>query len=257
MTQDAIGRLLSFARSEIDKPNAYLVPLRVFIGIGWLRAAAEKIIDPLWYDGTKLRSFLSEQAGDDLIVFPQYEWFVETLVEPNAAVVAWVVLAGQLLAGLAILTGTFTNLGLLGGLIMNANFLLAGAIDPSAFYIVIQTVLFVSNTGAVLGVDSVLSSRVRWGFLVARTEVEPRYLAAEKLSYLVLTAASAVIAGYAVVYIEDFSPNAVDDPATVLFVLASLGGLSAFITYLRHARAERLIAAEEHADEARGPASVS
>jgi len=36
-------------------------------------------------------------------------------------------------------------------------FLLAGAPNPSAFYVVIQVVLFLSNTGAILGFDKVLS----------------------------------------------------------------------------------------------------
>ena len=67
---------------------------------------------------------------------------------------------GQLLTGIAIGLGLFTNLALLGGLFMNLNFLLIGRVNPSAFYIVIQTVLFVGDAGMILGLDVLLASRI-------------------------------------------------------------------------------------------------
>ena len=33
-----------------------LLPLRIFLAAGWLRAAAEKLIDPQWWNGNKLRA---------------------------------------------------------------------------------------------------------------------------------------------------------------------------------------------------------
>ncbi len=60
---------------------------------------------------------------------------------PHAAVFGWVVMVGQLLAGLAILCGGFTSAALLGGLFMNLNFLIAEAPEPRAFYIAIQALL--------------------------------------------------------------------------------------------------------------------
>ena len=39
-------RLLRFFKKELCKEGAYLLPLRLFIGMGWLRASAEKIVDP-------------------------------------------------------------------------------------------------------------------------------------------------------------------------------------------------------------------
>lgn len=224
---------IRYVTQEIVKPNAYLLPLRLFIGIGWIRAGLEKVTEQAWTDGAALIDFVDEQIGNGEVVFPLYRSFLENVITPNATAVGWLVMIGQLLIGVAILTGTFTNLSLLLGLTMNLNFLLAGRIDPSAFYIIIQSVLFVSMTGAILGVDSLLSRRIHYGLLVAQPYFDKTHLRMEKISFLLLGLASAAIASYALVYVENFSPNAVDDPAMILFVLASLGGLSAIITFIR------------------------
>jgi hypothetical protein len=36
-------RVLRFIKQELSKKGAYLLPLRLFIGMGWLRAFAEKV----------------------------------------------------------------------------------------------------------------------------------------------------------------------------------------------------------------------
>src|SRR3712207_202863 len=45
-------------RFELTGECASLLPIRVFLGLGWLRAAIEKLIEPMWWDGTALRFFL-------------------------------------------------------------------------------------------------------------------------------------------------------------------------------------------------------
>ena len=144
-------QLWAYLETELQKTNAFLLPLRLFIGLGWLRAGVEKAIDPLWRTGGKLSDFFQMQLAVDAVYFPFYETLITQLFEPNAFVLSWIVLIGELLAGLAILTGTLTNLGLLGGLLMNLNFVLAGVVNPSAFYIVIQGALLSANAGDNLG----------------------------------------------------------------------------------------------------------
>src|SRR5262245_22069492 len=53
--------LLRTVRLEALKEGSYLVPVRIFIGIGWLRAFAEKAVEPGWRDGTTLSTFLLHQ----------------------------------------------------------------------------------------------------------------------------------------------------------------------------------------------------
>lgn len=169
----AAERMAAALESGVRQDAAYLVPLRLFVGLGWLRACAEKVADPGWWDGSTLAAFLRERmtAGD--VRFPPYAWLIEHAFLPHATALSLVVLFGQLLAGLGIAGGALTNAALLGGLFMNLNFLLAGAPNPSTFYIVIQVVLLLANVGAVLGIDARLAATIRSPLLAAARRCSP------------------------------------------------------------------------------------
>ncbi len=109
--------------------------IQVFIGFGWLRAASEKIIDPAWWSGDVIRQFVVSQQDNTL---PWFEPFLDYVVIPMAPVVALVVVALQLLVGVSLLTGRRLAIGLGVGIGMNLCFLAAGAVTPSAFYLLAQ-----------------------------------------------------------------------------------------------------------------------
>lgn len=228
-----ISRFFKFIHKELHQEGAYLLPLRIFIGIGWLRAATEKLLEPDWYDGTALESFFEAQREEGLLRFPFYETLIDEVFIPNASVIGWIVIVGQILAGISILTGTFTNLGLIGGLFMNLNFILVGRTNPSAFYVVIQLVLFIGNTGAVLGVDTFLTKKIPYSFLVAQADHKRRFLTTERFSFLIMSIVFFAGAIFSFTYVQDFSPNSVDDPAMLLFILGNLGGMTLLIDFLR------------------------
>lgn len=233
MASSRIRSVVSWVRRSVREDNAYLLPLRFFIGIGWFRAGLEKLQDPKWPDGVALTQFLHTKLDGGLIVFPAYRELIENVFLPNVQLLAVIVIAGQLLAGMGIMTGTFTNLALLGGLLMNVNFILAGQVNPSAFYVIIQSVLFISNVGAVLGVDEFLSRRIHYTLLVAHPHWERDYLPIEKRSLLILSLVSGLVAIVASVHVQDWGPKSVEDPAMILLVLSTLGGLSTLIVYFR------------------------
>jgi thiosulfate dehydrogenase (quinone) large subunit len=222
------------ARRALHGPAAYLLPLRLFIGVGWLRAFAEKAVDPGWYDGAALARFLSEHLQADSVALPAYAALARELFVPHAAALAWIVAVGQLLVGLGILTGTLTSAALLGGLFMNLNFLLIGRPDPSAFYIVIQSALLLSGSGSVVGLDAWLSRHVRNPLLVAGARPDP---SRRPLARRLCLAAGLLSIGVAVVAVwnaRDLTPGgSVHDPAMVLAVLATTGAVAAFIAYLQ------------------------
>ncbi len=220
-------------RGELSSDRIYLVPLRPFIGIGWLRAFAEKATDPGWRAGTGVSNFLRHQVGEEQVVFPAYRWLITEMFLPHTTALGWIIMVGQLLAGLAILFGVFSNAALLGGLFMNLNFLSAGAVEPSAFYIPIQGLLFLMGAGAVMGVDAWLSRTVHHPLLVAqpvsRRRWPPRARVARAFILLAL-----LVAEYGFVHITDWSPRgSVRDPAVVLVVLASLSGAWAALALLQ------------------------
>ena len=233
MASSAVGTVVAFVRREVRKENAYLVPLRLFIGIGWIRASLEKVLDPHWNDGAALAQFLHAKVDGGQVVFPAYQAIIEQVFLSNVGLLSLVIIAGQLLAGTAIMLGAFTNLGLLGALFMNINFILAGQVNPSAFYVIIESVLFIANVGAVMGLDELISKRIRYPWLVAHPHWDLDYVPLEKRSFLVLAVISLLVALVASVHVRDWGPTSVDDPAMILLVLSSLGGLSTLITYFR------------------------
>ena len=228
-------RSLSFQILEhaFQRESAYLLPLRLFIGIGWLRAGLEKLTDSGWYNGEALAKFFREQLDVGLVVFPFYKWLIELVFEPNMVLLCWLVMLGEILVGLAILSGTFTNLALLAGIAMATNFILAGQVNPGAFYVVIQLVLFIANVGAILGVDYWLSKRITTTILVAQPKLQQIYHAIEKWFFLGLVGALTLAAIAVVPFIRDYSFSSVSDPAMMLFVLAMIAAFSFFIAHVR------------------------
>ena len=132
-------------QTQVSQENVLLFPLRLFIGVGWLRAGTEKALNPQWWDGHALAAWLSHHVP--VSPYPAYAALL------RHDVLALIIMFGQLLVGLGVLTGTYTRAALLAGIFMNLNFVAAGAPTPSAFYLVIQTALLAGGAGLVFSVD--------------------------------------------------------------------------------------------------------
>lgn len=102
------------------------------------------------------------------MVFPFYRALVTDVFLPNAALLGWGVMLGELLARVAILVVMFSNAALLGGQFMNLNFVLAGVPNPSAFYIIIQLTLFTGVVGAIVGMDAFLGRHLKTPLIVVQ-----------------------------------------------------------------------------------------
>lgn len=233
-TETIDDRILRFIKHEFSKEGAYLLPLRLFIGLGWLRASAEKIVDPDWQDGTVLATFLEEKLAGGHVVFPFYRALISEVFLPNASVLGWIILIGQLLVGAAILLGLLTNAALLGGLFMNLNFIMVGAPNPSAFYFVIQVALFIGGTGAIIGMDALLSRRIRTPLFVAKVGIRSWHFRSKERTLLGLAILSFGLTAYCLAHVRTYDPGlSVEDPAMILTVLFALSSLQAVVSYLR------------------------
>ena len=216
---------------DARRQAAYLVPLRWFIGIGWLRACAEKLVDPSWHNGEAVRVFVKGVARP--AAFPEFETFLHSIVEPAAPVVVWVVIALQLYCGAGILLGRSTNAALLAGIGLNLTFMLAGVPNPSAFYVLIQVMLFCAGAGAIMGRDGRTSAGERSLLIAARAEhaapgPNDRWWLGGLATLLL------AISAYSLAHGRDFSPaGSINDPALVLGTVSALGGLIFFISALR------------------------
>ncbi|MEY2583532.1 MAG: thiosulfate dehydrogenase (quinone) large subunit [Ilumatobacteraceae bacterium] len=138
-----------------------LLPLRLFLAAGWLRAGAEKLIDPQWWTGAKLRTFLDAQHDAAL---PFFRPVMDGLIAPHAQVVAIVVVVTQLLCGLAIAIGKPLRPALRWVFLMNVVFIMTGKVNPSAFYLVMEIALLFAIAD---GVISVRPSAPSWRTVVA------------------------------------------------------------------------------------------
>jgi hypothetical protein len=114
---------------------SWVVLTQLFIGLGWLRAVAEKVIEPGWWTGHVIDDFVVDHQHATL---GWYQPFVEGVVTPAAPVIALAVVLGQLVAAISLTTGKRLLLGLSVGMFLNLNFLAAGAVTPSAFYLLAQ-----------------------------------------------------------------------------------------------------------------------
>ena len=121
-------------RERVAVP-AWVLLIEVFIGLGWLRAAVEKIIDPAWWSGDVVVDFLADHADTSL---PWYTPIEQSIVRPGLGLVLVYVVMAQLAVGLALVAGTRREIALGVGLFLNLNFIAIGAVDPSAFYVLAQ-----------------------------------------------------------------------------------------------------------------------
>jgi thiosulfate dehydrogenase [quinone] large subunit len=131
-----------FAQDDPPIPKrsvaALLLPLRLFLAAGWLRAGVEKVIEPDWWTGDLLAEFLNEQRSEML---PFFRSFADAFVSPFTGPVAWLVVEAQIAIGLCLLLGRYTKQALWAGVVLNLTFVMSGRVNPSAFYLVMEMVL--------------------------------------------------------------------------------------------------------------------
>lgn len=130
--------LLRWLRQQVQSTPAWVVLVQLFIGLGWARAAVEKVVDGRWWSGEVIVGFVSTHDGDSLA---WYRPFLDLVVGPNAAAFALLVVALQLFAAATLLSNRRVGLGLAVGMFLNLHFVLAGAVEPSIFYLICQGAL--------------------------------------------------------------------------------------------------------------------
>lgn len=140
----------AYARAILADTHFALLWLlaRVYVGAQWLRAGWLKLVDPDggWV-GARAGSAIIEQvtlatrqvAGPGAGPARWYAAFLEHIVLPNAAIVAYVLTIGEILLGLAAIVGLFTGLTAFFGGALHAPYLLPG--DPSTMVVATLLVL--------------------------------------------------------------------------------------------------------------------
>ncbi|GHN00443.1 hypothetical protein WSM22_19320 [Cytophagales bacterium WSM2-2] len=94
-----------------------------------------------------------------------YVHFVKSVVTPNAALFSYLVMTGELIAGIGLLTGAFTRISACIAMVMFLNYMFAkgawfwspNSQDAAVFFIALA--VFISRAGRVWGVDYFLERR--------------------------------------------------------------------------------------------------
>ena len=199
--------------ATVDRLTAvppWVLLLQLFIGLGWTRAGTEKLISSEWWNGAELELFLRDHS---VLTVVWYQPFIDLVVHPGAIVISFVVMAMQFLLGAALLSNKRVGLALGVGMVLNLNFIAAGAVNPSVFYLLAQ--------GAVL---LWIAERSRDSSTIDLLEV--------------VMMAGATLAVVSAPGIRTLSPaEVIDDPALMLATVGGFTLLCGFLTYhrLRHA----------------------
>jgi len=142
----------AFSRFLFSNTQAgYLwLPIRLFVGFSWLEAGWHKFSGAGWLDGGKaLQGFWTSavavpSGGHAHITYEWYREFLNFMLSNQWYVwFAWLIVFGELLVGIGLLTGTLTGPAAFFGAMMNTSFMLAGSSssNPVLFAMAIGLIL--------------------------------------------------------------------------------------------------------------------
>lgn len=158
-----------FVQKLLNDPRAgwlWLV-LRVWLGWQWFSSVQNKLTNPAWVQtGDALKGFWTNavsipETGRPPIAFDWYRGFLQSMLDAQAYTwFAKLVVAGELLVGIALILGAFTGIAAFFGGFMNWNFMMAGSAstNPLLFILAIGLILAWKVAGYI-GVDYFL---LRW-----------------------------------------------------------------------------------------------
>jgi thiosulfate dehydrogenase [quinone] large subunit len=169
--------------------------VRLYVGYEWLSAGFEKLTGyslfgqaqkgGAWvfnaHAGAAMKGFatgaLAQATGAHPAVQGWYAWFLQNVVIPNASVFAYAITFGEVLVGLGLIVGCLTGIAAFFGLVMNLNFLLAGAVSINPVIGVLAVLLVLAwRIAGYYGVDSYLLPLLGtpWtGSLARKPKVQP------------------------------------------------------------------------------------
>lgn len=139
--------------------------VRVYLGWQWLEAGLGKLdgSEPGWVGakaGTGMAGFvaraLKATTGAHPSVQPYYAWFLQHVVQPNVVSWSYAIAIGETLVGLGLIVGLFTGIAAFFGGLMNANYLLAGAVSTNpAMFILATGVVLSWKIAGLIGLDAI------------------------------------------------------------------------------------------------------
>ena len=113
-------------------PGLAIWPLRLFLGVTFIWASLDKLFDPAFLD-PNAAGYIGKQLTVAAGASP-LGGFLTAVVVPNATLFGLLVMAGELVIGLAVLLGWFARFSAFMGLLINFMFYLTITWDVHPFY---------------------------------------------------------------------------------------------------------------------------
>ncbi|WP_077624485.1 DoxX family protein [Sediminibacillus massiliensis] len=124
-----------------------LAVIRIYLGYAWLTAGWHKLADG--FDATGfLQGAVASATGDHPAVQGWWAAFLETVAIPNAGLFSFLVAWGEILVGIALILGIFTNFAAFMGITMNFAFLFSGTVSTNAQMVLLTAFLLVAGFNA-------------------------------------------------------------------------------------------------------------
>lgn len=122
--------------------------LRIYIGYQWLTSGYGKIVGGEFDAAGFIQGAIANSTGEGATVQAWWGTFLETMALPNAGLFTGMVMWGELLVGIALILGIFTNFSALMGITMNFAFLFSGTVSTNAQMVIITVFLMVAGYNA-------------------------------------------------------------------------------------------------------------
>lgn len=131
--------------------------MRLYVGYTWLTSGWGKLNNPAWVQtGEALQGFwqravaIPDAPARPAIAFDWYRAFLQVLLDSGSHTwFARLVVAGEILVGLALILGMFTGIAAVIGGFMNWNFMMAGSasVNPVLFILAVFLILAWKTAG--------------------------------------------------------------------------------------------------------------
>ncbi|MFC7063381.1 DoxX family protein [Halobacillus seohaensis] len=130
-----------------DKVAMVLAIIRIYLGYTWLTAGIGKVTGGFDTSGF-LQGAIGNAQGAHPAVQPWWATFLETVALPNHELFTFLVMWGEVLVGIALILGLFTNFAALAGIMMNFAFLLSGTTSTNPQMVILTIFLIVAGANA-------------------------------------------------------------------------------------------------------------
>lgn len=125
-----------------------LAVFRIYLGYQFIHAGYGKIVGGSFDASGFLQGAIASSTGDHPAVQGWWVAFLENVALPNAGLFTFLVQWGELLVGIALILGLFTNFAAIMGMMMNFSFLFSGTVSTNAQMILLAIFVVVAGANA-------------------------------------------------------------------------------------------------------------